>query len=92
MIPGLRHEIANPFPPVAIPDVMIVAAPQRMQDNRQIARNPQYFPSGPYAALQTDQQRSLCADGRELEARFSELSLLEQFGDRGSDETLQMRQ
>jgi hypothetical protein len=78
MIKGLRHEIANSFPPVAVPDFMIVAASQRMQDNSQIARNPQYFPSGPYAAQQTDQQCSFWVDGRELEARFSKLSLLEQ--------------
>jgi peptide/nickel transport system substrate-binding protein len=44
---------------------MIVAASQRMQDNSQIARNPQYFPSGPYAAQQTDQQWSFWVDGRE---------------------------
>jgi len=92
MIPGLRHEIASPFPPVAVPDFMIVAASQRMQDNTQIARNPQYLPSGPYAALQTDQQCSFWADGRELEARFPELSLLGQSADRRSDETLPMRQ
>jgi hypothetical protein len=54
MIPWLRHKIANPIPPVANPDVMVVAASQGMQNDCQIAGNLQYFPSGPYAALQAD--------------------------------------
>ena len=92
MIPGFGHEIADPFPPVTIPDLMIVPASQRMQDNCQVARNPQYFLSGPYTALQTDQQRSFWADGRELEARLSEPFLPEQSADRRSDKPLPMRQ
>jgi len=67
-------------------NVMIAAASERMQDNCQIARNSEYFPSAHYAALQSDQQRSFRADGREHEARFPEPSLLEQSADLRSDD------